>query len=134
MGHPGASDEPGTPGWELAHPAWERVAEYVIRKSTDDGFHRTGLRNLLTDRGVRDLAVCGVMSEMCVSTTARAALKLGYHVVLPHDAHATYDIPAVTGLADAVPHVMVSRVAEWALSDEIDVIAHAAHVRFELPR
>jgi nicotinamidase-related amidase len=70
------------------------------------------------------------MSEMCVSATARSALDLGYHVVLPHDGHATYDIPAVEGLAEAVPHAMASRVAEWALGDQIDIIAHAADVHF----
>jgi len=75
--------------------------------------------------------------------------------VLPHDAHASYDIAAAAGpagtdlagtdlastdlastdlastdLAGPVPHAMVSRVAEWALGDELDVIAHAAQVRF----
>jgi streptothricin hydrolase len=104
-------------------------AEAICRIS-DDGFHKTGLSSLLIKHGVRHLAVCGVMSEMCVSATARSALNLGYHVVLPHDGHATYDIPAVEGLADAVPHAMASRVAEWALGDQIDVIAHAADVHF----
>jgi nicotinamidase-related amidase len=73
------------------------------------------------------------MSEMCVSATARSALNRGYHVVLPHDSHATYTIPAAAGLADPVPHAMVSRVAEWALGDEIDIIAAAADVRFTPP-
>jgi nicotinamidase-related amidase len=127
----GAVDEPRTPGWELFLPAVERDGEYVIRKDTDDGFHRTELSGLLTGHAVRRLAVCGVMSEMCVSATARSALNLGYRVTLPHDSHATYDIPAVGGLADMVPHAMVSRVAEWALGDEIDIIAHAADIRFE---
>jgi streptothricin hydrolase len=70
------------------------------------------------------------MSEMCVSATTRSALNEGYHVVLPHDAHATYDIPAVEGLADAVPHAMVSRAAEWALGDQIDIIPRASDIRF----
>jgi streptothricin hydrolase len=74
--------------------------------------------------------VCGVMSEMCVSATTRSALNEGYHVVLPHDAHATYDIPAVEGLADAVPHAMVSRAAEWALGDQTDITTHASDIRF----
>lgn len=72
------------------------------------------------------------MSEMCVSATARSALARGYRVVLPHDGHATYDIPAAEGIAGPVPHAMVSRVAEWALGDGIDVIAHAADIGFEL--
>lgn len=130
-GGPGTADEPLTPGWELFLPAVEGEREHVIRKETDDGFHQTGLGDLLTRHRIRHLAICGVMSEMCVSATARTALNLGYHVVLPHDGHATYDIPAVAGLADMVPHAMASRVAEWALGDEIDIIAHADDVRFE---
>jgi hypothetical protein len=31
---------------------------------------------------------------MCVAATARTALARGFRVVLPHDGHATYDIPA----------------------------------------
>jgi nicotinamidase-related amidase len=129
-GPPGSPDEPHTPGWELYLPARERNAEYVTRKDTDDGFHQTELSSILTGHGIRHLAVCGVMSEMCVSATTRSALNLGYHVVMPHDGHATYDIPAVEGLADAVPHAMVSRVAEWALGDQIDIIPLAADIRF----
>ena len=129
-GPPGTPEEPGAPGWELFVPARERDGEYVIRKGTDDGFHQTELLSILKGSAVRDLAVCGVMSEMCVSATTRSALNLGYHVVLPHDGHTTYDIPAVDGLADAVPHAMVSRTAEWALGDQIDIIARAADIRF----
>jgi nicotinamidase-related amidase len=129
-GPAGAVDEPGSPGWELIFPTAPRDREVVIRKTTDDGFHGTDLAGLLADHGVRDLVVCGVMSEMCVSATVRSALALGYHVVLPHDAHATYDIPAAEGIAELVPHAMVSRVAEWSLGDEVDVIARAADVRF----
>ena len=29
-----------------------------------------------------------------------------------------------------VPHAMASRVAEWALGDQIDIIAHATDVGF----
>lgn len=80
--------------------------------------------------GVRALAVCGVMSEMCVLATARRALELDYRVVLPHDAHATYDIPAAPDISDVVPAAMASRVAEWALGDEVEIVARAAHVDF----
>jgi streptothricin hydrolase len=82
---------------------------------------------------VRHLAVRGVPSDMCVSATARSALNLGYHVVMPHDGHATYDIPAVEGLAGAVPHAMASRAAEWALGDQVGIIPRAAGVRFTPP-
>ncbi|WP_327237761.1 cysteine hydrolase [Streptomyces sp. NBC_01317] len=129
-GAAGADDEAGTPGWELHHPVTAGPTEVVIRKTKDDGFDGTPLGGLLTEAGVRTLAVCGVMSEMCVLATARTALALGYRVVLPHDAHATQDIPAKPGLGDRVPAATVSRVAEWALGAGVEIPPHAADVTF----
>ena len=112
-GPAGKVDEPGTPGWELQLPA--APTEIVIRKRKADAFDGTDLAGLLTQHGVRSMAITGVMSEMCVSATARTALALGFRVVLPHDAHASNDIPLTPGFSDQVPAATVSRVAEWAL-------------------
>ncbi|MEU2793272.1 isochorismatase family protein [Streptomyces sp. NPDC007100] len=132
-GAPGMSDETGTKGWELHLPVVPGPREVVIRKTEDDGFHETPLGGLLTGSGVRSLVVCGVMSEMCVLATARAALEREYRVVLPHDAHGTYDIPPAPGETEGVPAAMASRVAEWALGDEVEVIAYAKDVPFGAP-
>jgi len=70
-GPAGMVDEPGTPGWELHLPV--AAGESVIRKRRDNAFDSTDLADLLTTRGVRSVVVCGLMSEMCVSATARAA-------------------------------------------------------------
>lgn len=132
-GEQGAVDEPGTPGWEIHFPVNADRGEKALRKTVDDGFEETGLAELLADAGVRDLAVCGVQSEMCVLATARTALERDFRVVLPHDAHATYDIPAAEGISDVVPAAMVSRVAEWALGDEVEIVARAQDVDFTKP-
>lgn len=132
-GEPGSADEPGTPGWATHLPADTDRGEKILRKSVDDGFEETGLADLLAEAGVRDLALCGVQSEMCVLATARTALELDFRVVLPHDAHATYDIPAAEGISDLVPAPMVSRVAEWALGDEVEIVAKAQDVDFTKP-
>jgi streptothricin hydrolase len=132
-GPAGAVDEAGTPGWQLSPPVQDSADEVVIRKRTDDGFHQTGLGELLVARGVHRVAICGAMSEMCVSATARTALARGLEVVLPHDAHATYDIPAAPGISAMVPAAVVSRVAEWALGDQVEVVARAAEVGFATP-
>jgi streptothricin hydrolase len=127
-GAPGTEDEPGMPGWALFfEPA---PGETIIRKATDDGFEGTDLGDILTAGHIRRLAITGVMSEMCVSATARSALHRGLAVVLPHDAHATYDIPALPGIAPAVPAAMVSRVAEWALGDQLELVATSRDVLF----
>ncbi|MGA4837918.1 cysteine hydrolase family protein [Streptomyces sp. G45] len=132
-GPEGALDEPGTPGWQVHLPADTDRGEVVLRKTVDDGFEETGLARLLRDEGVTALAICGVMSEMCVSATARTALDLEFRVVVPHDAHATYDIPAAEGISDAVPAATVSRVAEWALGDEVEIVPSADDVSFTAP-
>ncbi|MEW1687868.1 isochorismatase family protein [Streptomyces sp. NPDC091265] len=133
-GAPGAGDEPHTPGWALHLPVEEGPTEFVIRKTRDDGFAGTPLGGLLAEAGVGSLALCGVMSEMCVQATARTALALNYRVVLPYDAHATQDIPAAPGISEAVPAAVVSRVAAWAISAAAEVTTPAADVTFTAPR
>lgn len=127
-GPPGAADEPGTPGWAL-HVEPD-TGEKVIRKVTDDGFEGTDLGDFLAASGIRRVAITGVMSEMCVSATARSALHRGLGVVLPHDAHATYGIPALPGIAPAIPAATVARVAEWALGDQLELPATSRGVLF----
>jgi nicotinamidase-related amidase len=106
-----------------------RSEDHVIRKAQDNGFDGTSLDNVLKTHGVRSLAICGVLSEMCVAATARAALEHGYDVVMPHDAHATYDVPAGPG-SEPVPAAMAARAAEWSLGDEIRICASASDVQF----
>jgi streptothricin hydrolase len=127
-GEPGAVDEPHRPGWELHFPPLP--GERVVRKTADDGFEGTSLNDLLTTSGVQSLALCGVLSEMCVAATARAAMQRGYGVILPHDGHATYDVPPGPGGSEMVPAAMAARAAEWSLGDEITILASVRDVRF----
>lgn len=127
-GEPGTADEPHQPGWALHFPAL--AGESVVRKAADDGFDGTSLRDLLAASAVQTVALCGVLSEMCVAATARAAMQRGYGVILPHDGHATYDVPAGPGGSAEVPASMAARAAEWSLGDEITIPASVVDVRF----
>lgn len=129
-GPPGAVDEPYQPGWELYFPVINSAHEVVIRKFEDDGFDGTQLGYVLRRHGVRRIAVVGVTSEMCVLATARAALIRKLGVVIPHDSHATYDIGPAPGTNEGVPAAMASRVAEWALGDQVEIVAHTTDVAF----
>ncbi|WP_115088841.1 isochorismatase family protein [Pandoraea pulmonicola] len=126
-GEPGTVDHPSQPGWTLYFTA--RAEDHIVRKAQDNGFDGTSLDPVLKTHGVRSLAICGVLSEMCVAATARAALEHGYDVVIPHDAHATYDVPAGPG-SEPVPAAMAARAAEWSLGDEIRICASASDVQF----
>lgn len=123
----GAVDEPFQPGWALFFPP--RPSEQVVRKKKDNGFDGTDLHAILTGLGIRTIAMCGLLSEMCVAATVRAAMEHGYGVLLPHDAHATYDVPAGPG-SEGVPAAMAARAAEWSLGDEIKICASAHDVYF----
>ena len=101
--------------------------EQVIRKSRDDGFAGTSLGQRLESHKVHRIVIGGLLSEMCVSATARTALSLGFEVVLPHDAHGTYDV-------DGIPASVVARVAEHALGDGIELAGSSAEVRFTSSR
>jgi nicotinamidase/pyrazinamidase len=86
----------GTPGAAL-HPdvPWERVS-VIIRKGTDprvdsySGFRNnwdpegarppTGLGGYLRERGIEEIAVCGLARDICVKWTAEDAARAGFRV------------------------------------------------------
>lgn len=127
-GRAGDSDEPGSPGWDLVLDV--DPVEVVLRKSSDDGFDGTGLDRLLRDHGITAISLCGLLSEMCVAATARTAMHLGYRVVLAHDSHATYEVPAYGPNDSSVPAELAARAAEWSLGDEVQIPERGEHIRF----
>jgi nicotinamidase-related amidase len=118
-GAPGAIDQPETPGWVLHPRVAPEPGEVVLRKTRDDAFEDTELEAVLARKRIKRIGVVGLLSEMCVSATIRGALSRGIEVVLVRDGHATYDL-------DEIPSPVVSRVAEHALGDEVELVEAAA--------
>ncbi len=52
----------------------------------NDRKHSTGMGEWLRERGVTDLAVCGLATDYCVKATACDAAELGFRTVLVQDA------------------------------------------------
>ncbi len=87
-----------TPGWQL-HPGLVTVAsDLFLRKTMSDAFLRTNLHELLAERDVRHVTVCGYSSEFCIDSSVRGAASRGYAVTLAADAHTSHDKPHATGL------------------------------------
>lgn len=57
----------------------------------------------------------GLMTHMCVSSTARDAVPLGYSVIIPEDATATRDLNDWQG--GVVDHRVLQRAALTAVAD-----------------
>ena len=87
---PGELFEPGTPGWALHEALVPRSREPVIRKRVPDSFEGTPLGARLAELEVREVVLCGLQSEFCIASTAKAALALGHAVVVASDGHATW--------------------------------------------
>ena len=79
----------GTEGWQLAEGLDVQQTDVLLRKKATDSFHETALHQMLQERGVEKLIICGLQSEFCVDTTTRRALALGYPVLLLADGHST---------------------------------------------
>ena len=63
-----------------------RPEDVVIVKSRYSGFHGTALDSVLRSRGVRNLLIVGIASNVCVESTLRDAYFLEYWPVLVADA------------------------------------------------
>jgi nicotinamidase-related amidase len=100
------------------------TAESVVEKTLPNAFADTDLHALLTASGRKELIIAGFMTHMCVSSTARAALDLGYRTTIVAAACASRDLP--DGLGGVVPATTVHKVALVELSDRFAVIAQTA--------
>ena len=80
----------GEPGNQIIPALAPVPGEIVIDKPGKGSFHATDLGQILSDRGIKTLIVCGVTLEVCVHTTVREANDRGYECVVLSDCVASY--------------------------------------------
>jgi biuret amidohydrolase len=80
----------GEPGHDIIAPLYPRRGEPVIDKPGKGAFYQTELELLLRNRGIENLLVCGVTTEVCVNTTVREANDRGFRCVVLGDCCASY--------------------------------------------
>lgn len=90
-GEPGSPLQAGTPG-----NAFKDVVtgepDLLVTKRTNSAFYGDpDLHAWLQERGITELAICGITTNHCVETTTRMAGNLGYDVKLVIDATHTFD-------------------------------------------
>ena len=109
------------------HPEIQPQAHHtVVRKTTASSFASTDLHAQLQAGGIKTLIICGLMTHMCVSTTARDARPLGYQVLVAGDACATRDIDAWDG--GTVGHAALHRAALTAVADSFAAVLPTARL------
>jgi len=80
----------GEAGHEIIPELLPIAGEPVIDKPGKGAFWATDLHAILQHRGIRQLVVTGVTTEVCVHTTVREANDRGYDCFVPEDCVGSY--------------------------------------------
>jgi nicotinamidase-related amidase len=80
----------GEYGHEIVDELKPRADEPVVDKPGKGAFYATDLNEILKTRGITQLIVCGVTTEVCVHTTVREANDRGYDCLVLEDCVASY--------------------------------------------
>ena len=118
---PGSPLAPGQPGNDFK-PIITGTPDLLITKQTNSCFYgEPDLHAWLQERGITELAICGITTNHCCETTARMAGNLGYDVQFVIDATHTFDRGGLTAdeLARATEANLHGEFASVVRTDEI---------------
>jgi nicotinamidase-related amidase len=80
----------GEHGHDIIDELAPAPGEPVVDKPGKGAFYATDLGSILQHRGIRQLVVCGVTTEVCVNTTVREANDRGYDCLVLEDCVGSY--------------------------------------------
>ncbi|WP_022671011.1 cysteine hydrolase family protein [Hippea alviniae] len=73
----------GTEGAQIVDELKPKESDFIVEKTTYDGFYRTNLDDLLKQLGVDHLIITGCVINICILYTASSAVLRGYQVEIP---------------------------------------------------